>query len=65
MNNDINVLKIEWRTRYFLAQFEDHFGLHATVILDPNMCGFFNICMLVWSQTLVVNQKNYLFISFH
>ena len=32
MNSDIKCLKIEWRTRYSLTYFEDHFGLHASVI---------------------------------
>ena len=59
MNNYIKFLNIEWRTRYSLTNFEDHFGLHASVIfLVPNMCGFWYICVLVWSQTLVVNWQN-------
>ena len=32
MNNDIEVLNIEWRTWYSLTNFEDHFGLHASVV---------------------------------
>ena len=32
MNNDIKFPNIEWRTRYSLTNFEDHFGLHASVI---------------------------------
>ena len=32
MNNDIKFLNIEWRTRNSLINFEDHFGLHASVI---------------------------------
>ena len=40
MNNDTKFLNIEWRMRYSLTNFEDHFGLHGSVILlDPNMCG--------------------------
>ena len=31
MNNDIKFLNIEWRTRYSLKNFEDHFGLHACI----------------------------------
>ena len=54
MNNDIKFLNIEWRT-----PFEDHFGLHASIIfLDSNMCGFLFICTLASSQTLVVNRQN-------
>ena len=32
--------------------------------LDPNVCGFWYISMLAWSQTLGVNWQKYLFI-FH
>ena len=40
MNNDIKFLNIEWGTQYSLTHFEEHFGLHGSVIfLDPNMCG--------------------------
>ena len=31
------------------------FELHASLFLDPNMCGFCHICRVLWSQTLVVN----------
>ena len=34
------------------------FGLHASGILDPNMCGFQYICRVLWSQILVVNWQN-------
>ena len=34
------------------------FGLHASVFLDPNMCGFQFIWRVLWSQILVVNWKN-------
>ena len=34
MNNDIKFLNIE-RTWYSLTNFEGHFGLHASVFLDP------------------------------
>ena len=27
------------------------FALHASVILDPNMCGFQYICRVIWFQT--------------
>ena len=41
MNNDIKFLDIEWRTPYPLPNFEDRFGLRASVIfLDSNRCGF-------------------------
>ena len=61
---DIKYINIEWRTRYSLTNFEDHFGLHASVIfLDPNMCDFLHICMLAWSQILMVNWQNYLYYS--
>ena len=47
MNNDIKFLNIEWRTPYPLTNFEDRFGLRASVIfLDSNMCGFLFICTL-------------------
>ena len=39
--------QIEWITQYSLINFEDYFGMHASIIfLDPNMCGFWYICML-------------------
>ena len=59
MNSDINFFDIEWRARYSRISFEDHCGLHASVIfLDPNIRGFLHICVLVWSQTLEVNWQN-------
>ena len=59
MNNDIKSLNIEWRTPYPLTNFEDRFGLRASVIsLDFNMCGFLFICTLASSQTIVVNWQN-------
>ena len=33
MNNDIKSFNIELRIWYSLTSFEDHFGLHASVIL--------------------------------
>ena len=58
MNNDIKFLNIEWRTPYPLINFEDRFGLRASVIfLDSNMCVLF-IYPLASSQTLVVNWQN-------
>ena len=30
----------------------------AQLFLDPNKCGFWYICMLLWPQTLVVNWQN-------
>ena len=32
LNNDIKFLNIEWRTPYPFTNFEDCFGLHASVI---------------------------------
>ena len=38
MNNDILFLNREWRTRYSLAHFEDHFWIAClSNFLDPNM----------------------------
>ena len=34
------------------------FGLHASVFLDPNMCGFQYISRFLLSQSLVVNSQN-------
>ena len=34
------------------------FGLHTSVILDPNICGFQVMCRVLWSQTLEVNWQN-------
>ena len=35
---------------------ETLYGLCASsYFLDSNMCGFLNICRVLWSQTLVVN----------
>ena len=59
MNNDIKFLNVEWRTPSPLKNFEDRFGLRASVIfLDSNMCGFPFICTVASSQTLVVNWQN-------
>ena len=56
MNNDIKFLNIEWKTPYPLTNFEDRFGLRASIFLDSSMCGFLFICTLASSQTLVVNK---------
>ena len=40
MNNDIKFLNIEWRSRYSLTHFEDHIGLHASVIFRPQYVWF-------------------------
>ena len=40
MNNNIKFLNIEWRTWYSLTNFEDHFGLHASVIFIPQYVWF-------------------------
>ena len=38
MNNDIQFLNREWRTRYSLTNFEDHFWIAClSYFLDPNM----------------------------
>ena len=51
MNNDIKFLDIEWRTPYPLTNFEDRFGLRASVIfLDSNMYGFLFIWTLARSH---------------
>ena len=45
--------------------FEDRFGLHASIIsLDPKMCGFWYIWIIIWFLTLVVHWENWLFIYF-
>ena len=44
MNNDIKFLNIDWRPRYPLANFENHFGLYVSVIfLVFNMRGFLHM----------------------
>ena len=49
-----------------LTNSEDHFWIACvSYFLDPNMCGFQNICRVLWSQTLVVKWKNKVFILFH
>ena len=59
MNNDIKFLDIEWIKPYPLTNFEDRFGLRASVIfLDSKMCGFLFIWTLVRFPTLVVNWQN-------
>ena len=40
MNNDMKFLNIEWRTRYFLTNFEDHVELHAPVNFKPQYVWF-------------------------
>ena len=40
MNNNIKLLNIEWTTRYCLTNFEDHFGLHASVIIRHHYVWF-------------------------
>ena len=55
MNNDIKFLNIEWITPYPLTNFEDHFGLHVSVvILDSNMGSFLFICTLASSQWNII-----------
>ena len=56
MNNDIKFRDIKWRTPYPLTNFEDRFGLHASVIFsNSNKAGFLFIWTPARSQTLVVN----------
>ena len=40
MNDDIKFLNIEWRTQYSLTNFEDHFGLHNSIIFRPQYVWF-------------------------
>ena len=50
MNNDIQFLNREWRTRYSLTNFEDQFWIECLgYFLDPNMCGFQYIWRVLWS----------------
>ena len=45
----IKLPNIKWRTRYSLTNFDDHFGLHASVIFRPQyMRGFWYIYMLFY-----------------
>ena len=42
----------EWRTRYSLTNFEDHFLIEClSYFLDPNMCGFQYIWRVLWSPS--------------
>ena len=58
MNIYIKLFNIEWRTPYPLTNFEDRFGLRASVIFFSNRCGVVFICTRASSQTLVVNLRN-------
>ena len=59
MNNDINFLNIGWKTRYIPSQIlKTILDCMPQLFLDPNMCGFWYICILASSQTLVVNWQN-------
>ena len=40
MDNDIRFVNIEWKTRYSLTNFEDHFGLYASGIFRPQYVWF-------------------------
>ena len=40
MNNDILFLNREWGTRFSLTNFENHFGLLASVIFRPQYVWF-------------------------
>ena len=45
------------------SHFEDYFWIaYLCYFLDPNMCGFQYIHRVLWSQILVVNWQNLLFI---
>ena len=58
---DINIksLNKEWRTPNPPTNFEDRFGLRASVIFFySNMCGVLFICTQASSQTLLVNLRN-------
>ena len=47
MTNDIKFPNIEWIPPYALKNFEDRFGLRASVIFSHcDMCGFLFICTL-------------------
>ena len=58
MNNDIEFLNVEWRTRYSLLNFEDYFDCMPQLFLDPIMCAIWYISVSVSSQTPVVNWQN-------
>ena len=59
MNIYIKLFKIEWRTPYPLTNFEDRFGLRASVIFFySDLCGVLFIFTQASSQTLVVNLRN-------
>ena len=60
MNNDIKFLYIEWRTRYSLTKFEDDLDCMPQLFSNPNRCGFWHICMLLWSKVLwSIGRTNY------
>ena len=49
MKNEILFLNREWRTRYSLTNFEDHFWIaYLSYFLDPNMCGLQYIWRFLW-----------------
>ena len=58
MNNDNKFFNIEWRTQYPSQMLKTILDCMSQIFLDPNMCGFWYICMLFWSQTLVVTWQN-------
>ena len=58
MISEIKFLNIEWRTPYPLTNFEDRFGLRASLFFYFNMRGFLFICTLANSQTLLANVWN-------
>ena len=49
MNNDLKFLNIEWRTQYSHTNFDEHFGLHASVISYTPVCVVYCtfVCWLV------------------
>ena len=61
MNNNIKFRNIDWRTCYSLVHLKIILDCIPQLFLDPNMCGFLHIYMLLWFQNLVVNWQNYFF----
>ena len=50
MNNDIKFLNMEWRTPYPLTNFENRFGLRASVIISPVSEGSGDVMVLRQSR---------------
>ena len=47
INNDTKFLNIEWRTRFLLPNLTTILDCVPQLFLDPNMCDFLHICILV------------------